>query len=176
MKKTLGMKRRRWNLGPPSCLDRSIFYFFHCAILCCMEKALLLSSGMDSTTLLWWTRARGDDVHAISIDYNQRHKVELQWATALASQLNIPHKTISLDLSTIGGSPLTDRALDVPSYATKKRILSTKVDVWPVVAATPAQSGLPLYGTIACVINSNTRWTLRGSCLTCLWRTRSLAT
>lgn len=160
MKKTLGMKRRRWNLGHPSCLDRSIFYFFHCAILCCMEKALLLSGGMDSTTLLWWTRARGDDVHAISIDYNQRHKVELQWATALTSQLNIPHKTISLDLSTIGGSPLTDRALDVR----------------PVVAATPAQSGLPFSVTMACAISSNTRWTLRGSCLTCLWRTRSLAT
>ena len=69
---------------------------------------------MDSTTLLWWMRARGDDVHAISIDYNQRHKVELQWATALTSQFNIPRKTISLDLSTIVGSPLTDRALDVP--------------------------------------------------------------
>ena len=60
MKKTFGMKRRRWNLGHPSRLDRSIFYFFHCAILCCMEKALLLSGGMDSTTLLWWMRARGD--------------------------------------------------------------------------------------------------------------------
>ena len=160
MKKTLGMKRRRWNLGHPSRLDHSIFYFFHCAILCCMEKALLLSGGMDSTTLLWWMRARGDDVHAISIDYNQRHKVELQWATALTSHLNIPHKTISLDLSTIGGSPLTDRALDVR----------------PVVAATPAQSGLPLSGTMACAISSNTRWTLCGSCLTCFWRTRSLAT
>ena len=158
MKKTLGMKPRRWNLGHHSRLGRSIF--FHCAILCCMEKARLLSGDMDSPTLLWWMRARGDDVHAISIDYNQRHKVELQWATALTSQLNIPHKTISLDLSTIGGSPLTDRALDVR----------------PVVAATPAQSGLPFPGTRACAISSNTRWTLRGSCLTCLWRTRSLAT
>ena len=125
-----------------------------------MEKARLLSGDMDSPTLLWWMRARGDDVHAISIDYNQRHKVELQWATALTSQLNIPQKTISLDLSTIGGSPLTDRVLDVR----------------PVVAATPAQSGLPFPGTMACAISSNTRWTLRGSCLTCLWQTRFLAT
>ncbi len=70
MEKTLWMKRRRWNLGHPSRLDLSIFYFFHRAILCCMKKALLLSGGMDSTTLLWWMRARGDDVHAISIDYN----------------------------------------------------------------------------------------------------------
>ena len=78
MKKTLGMKRRRWNLGHPSRPDRSIFYFFHCAILCCMEKALLLSGGMDSTThAVVDALARGDDVHSISIDYNQRHKVEL---------------------------------------------------------------------------------------------------
>lgn len=165
MKKTLGMKRRRWNLGHPSRLDRSIFHFFSLRHFALHGKSIPIK------------RWHGfDDVHAISIDYNQRHKVELQWATALTSQLNIPYKTISLDLSTIGGSPLTDRALDVPSYATKKRILSTKVDVWPVVAATPAQSGLPLYGTMACAISSNTRWTLRGSCLTCLWRTRSLAT
>ena len=87
-----------------------------------MKKALLLSVGMDSTTLLWCMRERGDDVYAISIDYNQRHKVELQWATALVRQLDIAHKTISLNLSTIGGSPLTDRALDVPAAAATEQV------------------------------------------------------
>ena len=87
-----------------------------------MKKALLLSVGMDSTTLLWCMRERGDDVYAISIDYNQRHKVELQWATALARQLDIAHKTISLNSSTIGGSPLTDRALDVPVAAAAEQV------------------------------------------------------
>ena len=72
--------------------------------------------------LLWCMRERGDDVYAISIDYNQRHKVELQWATALARQLDIAHKTISLNLSTIGGSPLTDRALDVPVAAAAEQV------------------------------------------------------
>ena len=57
-----------------------------------MKKVLLLSGGMDSTTLLWCMRERGDDVYAISIDHNQRHKVELQRATVLARQLDIAHK------------------------------------------------------------------------------------
>ena len=87
-----------------------------------MKKALLLSVGMDSTTLLWCMLECGDDVYAISIDYNQRHKVELQWATALARQLDIAHKTISLNLSTIGGSPLTDRTLDVPVAAAAEQV------------------------------------------------------
>jgi 7-cyano-7-deazaguanine synthase len=80
-----------------------------------MEKALLFSGGMDSTTLLWWLRDRGESVRAISVDYGQRHRVELQWAAALAEGLGVPHKTISLDLNTIGGSPLTDAHLDVPA-------------------------------------------------------------
>ncbi len=70
---------------------------------------------MDSTTLLWWLRDRGESVRAISVDYGQRHRIELQWATALAEGLGVPHKTISLDLNTIGGSPLTDTHLDVPA-------------------------------------------------------------
>lgn len=80
-----------------------------------MEKALLFSGGMDSTTLLWWLRDRGESVRAISVDYGQRHRIELQWAAALAEGLGVPHKTISLDLNTIGGSPLTDTHLDVPA-------------------------------------------------------------
>ncbi len=70
---------------------------------------------MDSTTLLWWLRDRGESVRAISVDYGQRHRIELQWAAALAEGLGVPHKTISLDLNTIGGSPLTDTHLDVPA-------------------------------------------------------------
>ena len=112
-----------------------------------MEKALLLSGGMDSTTLLWWMRARGDDVHAISIDYNQRHGVELQWATALTGQLNIPHKTISLDLSTIGGSPLTDRALDVPSAASDEQIRSHSSSMTSLLV-------LPASGTYLLVLDN----------------------
>lgn len=87
-----------------------------------MKKALLFSGGMDSTTLLWWMVERGDDVCAISIDYGQRHRVELQQAAALAEQVGVPHETIPLDLRSIGGSPLTDAALDVPAAEDAEQI------------------------------------------------------
>ena len=87
-----------------------------------MKKALLFSGGMDSTTLLWWMVERGDDVCAISIDYGQRHRVELQQAAALAEQVGAPHETIPLDLRSIGGSPLTDAALDVPAAEDAEQI------------------------------------------------------
>ena len=82
-----------------------------------MKAAILLSGGMDSTTLLWSLKERAQEVHAISIDYNQRHKIELQCAAALAQQAGVEHKVIALDLSTIGGSPLTDANLAVPHAA-----------------------------------------------------------
>lgn len=87
-----------------------------------MKKALLFSGGMDSTTLLWWMMERGDDVCAISIDYGQRHQIELQLAAALAAQRGVSHETIPLDLRSIGGSPLTDAALDVPAAEDAEQI------------------------------------------------------
>ncbi len=91
-----------------------------------MKTAILLSGGMDSTTLLWWLRARATDIHAISIDYGQRHKVELQYAAHLANEVGIKHKLLYLDLRSIGGSPLTDPHLQVPA-ATDKSQISTVV-------------------------------------------------
>ncbi len=87
-----------------------------------MKTALLLSGGMDSTTLLWSLKERDQEIHAISIDYGQRHKVELQSAAALALQAGVEHKVIALDLNAIGGSPLTDPNLAVPHAADKQQI------------------------------------------------------
>ena len=81
-----------------------------------MTTAILLSGGMDSITLLWWLKTQNQSpVHAISIDYNQRHRIELQSAARLAHLAEVAaHKTITLDLNTIGNSPLTDPTLTVP--------------------------------------------------------------
>jgi len=79
-----------------------------------MKIAILLSGGMDSTTLLWSLRAHHTEICAVSIDYGQRHRVELECAAALAQQAGVAHKVIALDLSTIGGSPLIDPNLAVP--------------------------------------------------------------
>lgn len=87
-----------------------------------MKTALLFSGGMDSTTLLWSLRERAQEIHAISIDYNQRHKIELQYAAALAQQAGVTHKIIALDLNALGGSPLTDPERAVPRAADGQQI------------------------------------------------------
>ena len=77
---------------------------------------------MDSTTLLWWlTSQTSDPIHAISIDYRQRHHIELTAAAQLAHDL-AAHRIISLDLATIGGSPLTDPDRKVPAAAAHRQI------------------------------------------------------
>lgn len=87
-----------------------------------MTSAILLSGGMDSTTLLWWLKSQtSDPIHAISIDYRQRHHTELTAAAQLARDL-AAHKVIALDLATIGGSPLTDPDRKVPAAAAHRQI------------------------------------------------------
>ena len=73
------------------------------------KAVLLLSGGMDSTTLLWWMRQKAiREIHTVGIDYGQRHRVELE-AGVILSELGgaLTHKIIALDLTQIGGSPLT---------------------------------------------------------------------
>ncbi len=58
---------------------------------------LILSGGLDSTTLLYWVLSKGYSVHALSIDYGQKHKKELKIAAEHCKKLNVSHKVISLE-------------------------------------------------------------------------------
>jgi 7-cyano-7-deazaguanine synthase len=80
-----------------------------------MPKAVvLLSGGLDSTTTLAVAKSQGFDVYALSVDYGQRHRVELERADRVARTLGVAdHRTVRLDLRAIGGSALT-AAVDVP--------------------------------------------------------------
>jgi 7-cyano-7-deazaguanine synthase len=80
-----------------------------------MEKAVvLLSGGMDSAVALAIARDRGLACHALSVRYGQRHSAELDAAANVAKALGaIEHKTVSVDLRSIGGSALT-ADIDVP--------------------------------------------------------------
>ena len=72
------------------------------------RAVVLLSGGLDSTTALAVARDRGFDVFALSVDYGQRHRVELDRAAAVAKALGAAeHRTVKLDLRAIGGSALT---------------------------------------------------------------------
>ncbi len=76
---------------------------------------LLLSGGLDSTTLLAHAVREGFDVHALSFAYGQRHANELAAARRVAERYGaVEHRVSHIDLGLFGGSALTDESLDVP--------------------------------------------------------------
>jgi 7-cyano-7-deazaguanine synthase len=77
------------------------------------KAVVLLSGGLDSATVLAIAGNRGYDCHALSLDYGQRHRSELQAAQRVADSMSATLKTIALDLRAFGGSALTDD-IDVP--------------------------------------------------------------
>jgi 7-cyano-7-deazaguanine synthase len=76
---------------------------------------LLLSGGLDSTTLLAIARRDGFDVHAMTFRYGQRHATEIDAARRVATQFGVrDHVIADIDLRTFGGSALTSDSIDVP--------------------------------------------------------------
>lgn len=81
------------------------------------SAVVLVSGGMDSAVVLAIAREQGFDIHALSVRYGQRHTSELDAAARLARSMGVPHKVVAVDLRSIGGSALTDDAIDVPTDA-----------------------------------------------------------
>ncbi len=78
------------------------------------RAVVLLSGGLDSATAFAISRSEGYDCFALSIDYGQRHRVELDCAAKVAAALRADrHVVVRIDLRAIGGSALTD-SIDVP--------------------------------------------------------------
>ncbi len=76
---------------------------------------VLLSGGLDSMVVAGLARAAGYRLFALTIDYNQRHRIELEAAARVASTLGAErHVILPVDLSAFGGSALTDSAIAVP--------------------------------------------------------------
>src|SRR5215469_10739989 len=78
------------------------------------KAVILVSGGMDSAVTIAMAREQGYQVHALSVAYGQRHSSELEAAARVANMLGaIEHKTVYVDLRSIGGSALTSD-IDVP--------------------------------------------------------------
>lgn len=83
------------------------------------EAVVLLSGGLDSATVLAVARRDGYACHALSFDYGQRHRVELDAAARVAKSGGArDFRVMSLDLRAIGGSALTDARIAVPEQPT----------------------------------------------------------
>ncbi|MFC3551635.1 7-cyano-7-deazaguanine synthase QueC [Lysobacter cavernae] len=79
------------------------------------NAVVLVSGGMDSAVVIAIAREQGYAVHALSVRYGQRHTSELDAADRVSKALGaVAHKTVNVDLRSIGGSALTDEAISVP--------------------------------------------------------------
>jgi 7-cyano-7-deazaguanine synthase len=79
------------------------------------KAVVLVSGGLDSATVLALAREQGFACYALSFNYGQRHESELAAAGRVAQSLGaVEHKTIGIDLGSIGGSALTDPDIAVP--------------------------------------------------------------
>ena len=89
---------------------------------------VLLSGGLDSMVVAGLAREAGYRLFALTIDYNQRHRIELEAAARVASALGAErHVVLPVDLSAFGGSALTDSKIAVPKEGVDGSIPPTYV-------------------------------------------------
>jgi 7-cyano-7-deazaguanine synthase len=94
-----------------------------------MKAVILLSGGLDSSTVLYQAKAEGCECYAISFDYQQRHQKELNSALMLGKLAGVvQHQVLNFDLRQWGGSALTDDQIDFP----QERSLDEMADNIPV--------------------------------------------
>ena len=102
-----------------------------------IEKAVvILSGGPDSVTVAYWAKSQGYDVSAVTFDYGQKAKHEIEIAAEISRLLGIPHKIIDLsNLSDIyqGVTSLVDKGLDVSSEFTNPIIVPFRNGVFMAV-------------------------------------------
>jgi 7-cyano-7-deazaguanine synthase len=92
-----------------------------------MKAVCLLSGGLDSSTCLGVARREGFECYALSFDYGQRHRVELEAAERIAKHFNVvEHRVAKIDLRAFGGSALTDD-IEVPKDSLAEGIPITYV-------------------------------------------------
>ena len=82
-----------------------------------MKAVVILSGWMDSTTLLYRLLNEWKEVYALSFNYNQKHKIELEEAKATCKKLWVPHKIVDISfLNEITENSLTRKNIEVPEW------------------------------------------------------------
>lgn len=96
---------------------------------------VLLSGGLDSTTILAIAKAAGYTCYALSFSYGQRQTIELHAARQIATQFGaVAHRIDHLDLASLGGSALTDHSIPVPKDRSHDTISQSRIPITYVPA------------------------------------------
>ncbi len=78
------------------------------------KAVVVLSGGQDSTTCLYWALRQFGEVEALTFDYGQRHRIELDCAAQVAQHAGVEHTTLPIDtFAAMGGNALTDSEIAV---------------------------------------------------------------
>ncbi|MBX2813860.1 MAG: 7-cyano-7-deazaguanine synthase QueC [Myxococcales bacterium] len=84
------------------------------------KAVVLLSGGVDSATVAAMAKSTGFAVYALSCDYGQRHRLELEASKKVAASIGVlEHVTVQVGLNGFGGSALTEKSIAVPAYRGK---------------------------------------------------------
>ena len=82
-----------------------------------MTKAMvILSGGQDSTTCLFWAKENYDEVSAITFDYGQKHKIEIEAAKTIAKMAEVDHHIVEVPNILKSRSPLTNENEELETY------------------------------------------------------------
>ena len=95
-----------------------------------MNKSALvvLSGGQDSTTCLFWAKQKFDKVYAITFDYEQKHKKEIEIAREIAEQADVPFHLMQLPfINQLGSNALTDSTIEMDAEKPIDRLPNTFV-------------------------------------------------
>ncbi|MBW6409635.1 7-cyano-7-deazaguanine synthase QueC [Clostridium weizhouense] len=94
------------------------------------EKAIVVfSGGQDSTTCLFWAKKRFKEVIAVSFDYNQKHKLELECARDICKKYGVEHHILDLNLlNQLAPNSLTRQDINVDKDAPKEGVPNSFVD------------------------------------------------
>ena len=123
------------------------------------RAVVLLSGGMDSAVAAAIMQAQGFELRVLSVDYGQRHRVELTAAARVASALGaVDHRVVHMDLTSMGGSALTDVTVPVPkdrTQTTAARIPITYVPARNTILLAIALGYAEITGSRDIVIGAN---------------------
>jgi 7-cyano-7-deazaguanine synthase len=118
------------------------------------KTVILLSGGLDSAVALAIIRSQHYHVHALTIEYGQRHAIEVERAKQIADWYGVDHRVLHIDLRSIGGSSLTSDAA-VPKEGPTEGIPNTYVPARNTVFLSLALAWAEVLGARAIAIGVN---------------------